>query len=367
MIAFDCTLTRPAFRFQAAFEAGAGITALFGPSGSGKTTAIRLIAGLERPDTGRIVVDGVTLLDTQAGIDLPPHRRGVGLVFQEDLLLPHLSVRHNLTYGRFFARRRETPIGFDPVVEMLGIGHLLERRPQTLSGGERQRVAIGRALLAAPRLLLMDEPLASLDRGRKLEILPFIERLRDAFAIPVIYVSHAIGEVTRLASQVVRIESGAVTAVGPPSSVLAAGEDSPVASRFGLFSVLSCRQSHHLAAHGVSVLSHPAGDVVVPALLPEDGGNVAVSVRATDVTLARSVPDGLSVRTILRGEIAGIEVGEGPFALARIALPGGDVLMASLTRLAVDDMRLQTGDPVHALVKTVALDERSLAGFRRQT
>jgi molybdate transport system ATP-binding protein len=365
MISFDCSLSRPGFRFQVAFEAHAGITALFGPSGSGKTTAIRLLAGLERPDRGRIVADGTVLLDTQARIDLPLHRRGIGLVFQEDLLLPHLSVRHNLTYGRVFSRRRDARIGFDPVVEMLGIGHLLDRRPQTLSGGERQRVAIGRALLAAPRLLLMDEPLASLDRPRKLEILPFIERLRDAFAIPVIYVSHAIGEVTRLASQVVRIEEGGVTAVGPPSTVLSAGAQGPVAGRFGLFSILSCRLARALPEHGVSVLSHPAGEVIVPALLAPGADEIAVSVRATDVTLARLPPDGISVRTILRGEIESIEAGPGPFALATIALPGGDRLAASLTRLAVDDLRLRTSEPIHALVKTVALDERGLRGFRR--
>ena len=192
MIRFACRLTRPGFALDAAFTAGPGVTALFGPSGSGKSTVIRLLAGLERPEEGRITLGDSVLLDTESRRAVPPHRRRIGLVFQDALLLPHLSVKANLTYGRWFTPRGERRIAFDPVVEVLGIGHLLDRRPTTLSGGERQRVAIGRALLASPRLLLMDEPLASLDQARRQEILPFIERLRDAFAIPVVYVSHAV-------------------------------------------------------------------------------------------------------------------------------------------------------------------------------
>jgi molybdate transport system ATP-binding protein len=220
MIRFDCRLVRPAFVFDAAFEAGPGITALFGPSGSGKTTAIRLLAGLERVERGAIALGDRPLLDTQAGINLPPYRRRIGLIFQDALLLPHLPVRANLNYGRWFTPPADRRIGFDPVVEVLGIGHLLGRRTDTLSGGERQRVSIGRALLASPQLLLMDEPLASLDNARKEEILPFIEQMRDVFAIPIIYVSHAVEEVRRLATQVVMLDEGRVVASGPPAAVL---------------------------------------------------------------------------------------------------------------------------------------------------
>ncbi|HEV7440781.1 MAG TPA: molybdenum ABC transporter ATP-binding protein, partial [Methylobacterium sp.] len=189
-----------AFSLDVAFTAGPGLTALFGRSGSGKTSVISLMAGLGRPDRGRIAVGDEVLLDTARGIDVPVHRRRIATVFQEARLLPHLSVRRNLGYGRFFARRRPGPaVEVAAVVEMLGIGHLLERRPAGLSGGERQRVAIGRALLAKPRLLLMDEPLAALDEARKAEILPYIERLRDEAGVPIVYVSHAVAEVARLA------------------------------------------------------------------------------------------------------------------------------------------------------------------------
>ncbi len=247
MIRFAARLHRPDFTLDATFATGDGVTALFGPSGSGKSTIIRLLAGLERPEEGRITLGDTVLLDTAQGLAVPPHRRRIGLVFQDALLFPHLSVKANLTYGRWFTPRGERRIGFDPVVEVLGIGHLLDRRPSTLSGGERQRVAIGRALLTSPRLLLMDEPLASLDQARKQEILPFIERLREAFALPVIYVSHAVEEVTRLASRVVRLDAGRVVAEGTPAEVFA-GREAAGTDRFALRSVIGARVKHQLPA-----------------------------------------------------------------------------------------------------------------------
>ena len=196
------------------FETAGGVTALFGPSGAGKTSIVNMIAGLIAPDRGRIALDDTVLFDSAARINLPPHRRRIGYVFQEGRLFPHLSVAQNLDYGRWIG-------GFDPdaaerarIVDLLDIGALLGRRPGRLSGGERQRVAVGRALLMRPRLLLLDEPHASLDRARKLEILPYLARLRDEAKVPMIYVSHQAGEILRLASQVVRIEDGRVEAVG---------------------------------------------------------------------------------------------------------------------------------------------------------
>lgn len=183
---------------------------LFGPSGSGKTTVLNVIAGLVRPDAGRVVIDERVLLDTAGKVFAPPHKRRIAYVFQEGRLFPHLSVRQNLVYGRWFTPRRERWGGFDEIVALLGIGALLERRPKTLSGGEQQRVAIGRALLASPRLLLMDEPLAALDDARKGETLPYIERLRDELAIPIVYVSHSLAEVERLTRHIVRLEGGRV-------------------------------------------------------------------------------------------------------------------------------------------------------------
>jgi molybdate transport system ATP-binding protein len=358
MIRFDCWLSRAGFRFEVAFEAGDGVTALFGPSGSGKSTAIGLLAGLKRCERGVIEVAGKTLLDTARGVFTPAHRRRVGLVFQDALLLPHLSVRGNLRYGLRFTPRAERRIGEAAVVEMLGIGHLLDRRPATLSGGERQRVAIGRALLASPRLLLMDEPLASLDAPRRREILPFVERLRDEFAIPIVYVSHAVEEVTRLARTVVRLENGRVLGVGPPGAVLGPSLDAP-ADRFAAVSLLAARPKRYLEAHAVTILDHPAGEIVAPVKLTGQAP-VRLAVRATDVTIARGGAEALSVRTALSGVIAAIERDAGPFVVVTIALTGGDVLKAFITRLAADALSLEPGLPVTALLKAVALDEEAL-------
>src|SRR3954467_3345664 len=206
-----------AFALDAAFASEGGLTALFGRSGSGKTSLVNIIAGLIRPERGRVVVNRETLTDTERGLFVPPKKRRVGYVFQEGRLFPHMTVRQNLLYGRWFAPRKIRESGrpgeIDHVIELLGIGGLLGRRPANLSGGEKQRVAIGRALLARPRLLVMDEPLAALDEARKAEILPYIERLRDTAGVPIVYVSHAIAEVARLATTLVVLSEGQVAAV----------------------------------------------------------------------------------------------------------------------------------------------------------
>jgi len=214
MLVVDVEKTLGEFALHAAFEAAGGATALFGPSGAGKTSLINMVAGLLRPDRGRIVLDGETLFDAAKRIDVPAWRRRIGCVFQEGRLFPHLSVRHNLDYGRWMGGHDADPAAFAHVVELLDIGALLNRRPGKLSGGERQRVAVGRALLMRPRLLLLDEPLASLDEARKADILPYLERLRDEAKVPMIYVSHDAAEVKRIASRVVRLDGGKVTAAG---------------------------------------------------------------------------------------------------------------------------------------------------------
>lgn len=203
-----------AFTLAARFQASAGVTALFGPSGAGKTTVVNMIAGLLKPDAGSITLDEMVLFDAAAKTAVPPHRRGIGYVFQEGRLFPHLSVRQNLDYGRRMSGRPRDPTEFERIATLLGIAHLLQRRPRMLSGGERQRVAIGRALLMQPRLLLLDEPLASLDAGHKGEILPYLLRLRDRAAIPMVYVSHIAAELRQIATTVVRLEEGRVQAIG---------------------------------------------------------------------------------------------------------------------------------------------------------
>ena len=214
MLSVDVEKRLGEFSIAARFETAGGATALFGPSGAGKTSVINMIAGLVRPDRGRIVLDDVVLFDSAAHIDVPAHRRRIGTVFQEGRLFPHLTVAQNLDYGRWMSRVPADPAERERIVSLLDIGALLARRPGRLSGGERQRVAFGRALLMKPRLLLLDEPLASLDRARKLEILPYLARLRDEAHVPMIYVSHQAGEILKLCSQVIRIEDGRVAAAG---------------------------------------------------------------------------------------------------------------------------------------------------------
>ncbi len=199
------------FRLDVQLDCTGPVTAIFGPSGAGKTTLLNILAGLARPASGRILVHGRVWFDAQKRIFLRPHERAIGYVFQEGRLFPHLSVRHNLTYGEMFANDRAPLASFDEVVDLLGLSALVARRPRNLSGGEQQRVAIGRALLARPRLLLMDEPLAALDAARRAEILPYLDRLRARFAIPTLYVSHSAEEVERLADEVASIEEGRIT------------------------------------------------------------------------------------------------------------------------------------------------------------
>lgn len=362
-IVFDCRLERGRFTLDAAFTAGAGITALYGPSGSGKSTVVRLIAGLERAQRGRVYLCGRPVLDTARGINVAPYRRRCGLVFQDAQLFPHLTVGKNLAYGRDLVPPNEHVADLATVVGVLGIGHLLDRAPATLSGGERQRVAIGRAILASPSVLLMDEPLSSLDVTRKLEILPFIERLRDEFAIPILYVTHAIEEVMRLAACVVRLESGRATAIGPPSEVLC-GTPAAGGDLNRVTSLLTAEVARHDKHFNVTVLRHPAGEVVVPgiAALPV-GGRALLAIPAPSVSIATSAPGDVSIRTALRGRVGQIECDvNGPYALVTIVLDGGDRLRALITRMALEALALCPGRPVHALVKAVTIDGRWIAG-----
>jgi molybdate transport system ATP-binding protein len=213
------------FAIVAKFEAADGVTALFGPSGAGKTTIVNMVAGLVTPDRGRISCNGTVLFDSGAGVNLPPHRRGIGYVFQDGRLFPHITVRQNLDYGRRMHRLPRDEAAEARIVDLLDIARLLDRRPGKLSGGERQRVAIGRALLMRPALLLLDEPLASLDAARKREIFPYLLRLRDETAVPMVYVSHHPAEVKRIATTIVRIDNGRVTGVGGAELLQAVDED----------------------------------------------------------------------------------------------------------------------------------------------
>jgi molybdate transport system ATP-binding protein len=344
-----------AFALDARFTGDRGVTALFGRSGSGKTSLVNVIAGLVRPEEGRVTVDGRVLVDTAAGVFVPRHRRRIGYVFQEARLFPHLSVRGNLLYGRWFTPRAERRGSLDRVVEMLGIGHLLQRQPADLSGGERQRVAIGRALLASPRMLLMDEPLASLDAPRKAEILPCVERLRDEAGIPIVYVSHAIDEVARLAGTVVLLADGRVLAAGPVGEVLARVDLAPLEGMDEAGSVLDAEVAGEDAAFGLSVFRSAAGDLTVPATGLAPGRRVRVRIRARDVMLATARPEGVSALNVLQGRVTKIGAPHG--AAVDVVLDcNGAPLVARITRRSVEALRLSPGVPVYAVVKSVAFD-----------
>jgi len=359
MIDVDVARRVGQFSLNVAFKNSAGITALFGRSGAGKSMTIGLIAGLARPDQGRIVLDGRVLVDTEMHLFVPAHERRIGVVFQDSHLFPHLGVKQNLLFGRWFAPRHERTLSFDAVVATLGIGHLLDRAPAQLSGGERQRVAIGRALLSCPHLLLFDEPFAALDMPRRLEILPLIETLRDEFKIPIVYVSHAVEEVVRLAAWVIVLDKGRVTGQGDPAEVLpsAASED----PRFGGASVLTMRVGKRDAAYGLTELLHPSGTIWIAGPAGAESACVRIVVKATDVTLSAAPPRGLSVQSVLAGKLARVEAA-GPLAIVDIALAGEGRLSAMATRRAIDELGLRPGDPVFALIKTAALDERWVGG-----
>ncbi|CAA0097256.1 Vitamin B12 import ATP-binding protein BtuD [Starkeya nomas] len=360
MIEIDIRLARPGgFALESAFTApGAGVTALFGRSGAGKTTIIQAVAGVVRPDAGRIAVGGEVFFDAARGIDLPIEARRTGYVFQDARLFPHLLVESNLRYGERRSRAAERPIRFEAVVELLGIGHLLKRRPHTLSGGERQRVAIGRALLAQPRLLLMDEPLAALDEARKAEILPYLERLRDEMGLPILYVSHSIDEVLRLSDMVVALRDGRQVAAGPVAEVMSQPEILPVVGRFDVGTLLECVVSRHDADYALSSLAFAGGELRVPQVDLPVGARVRARVRARDVAIALARPQDVSVSNLLAATVEEVRLQEGPYADVALAVGPGR-LASMVTRESVERLGLRPGMPVWAMIKTVAVDSRS--------
>ncbi|MCO6049816.1 molybdenum ABC transporter ATP-binding protein [Mesorhizobium sp. RP14(2022)] len=350
------------FTLDATFASAGRLTALFGPSGSGKTMLINLISGLMRPDRGRIAIDNTVLVDTDARIAVPIYKRRIGYVFQDARLFPHLSVRQNLRFGRFFAPRTDRWADEAAIIDLLGIGHLLDRRPGMLSGGEKSRVAIGRALLASPRLLLMDEPLAALDDARKREILPFIERLRDELKVPIVYVSHSAQEVARLATDVVMMRDGRVLATGPAEAVLprldTLAEESGESS-----SLITLTVAEPMPEWGLTRLRSSGGEWRLARVQAAAGTKLRVRIRARDVMLSRLRPEQSSALNVLEGAVTAIApLGE---AEALVTLDcGGDAITARVTRLSADALELSPGTPVFAVVKSVSFDPASTAAIR---
>lgn len=341
------------FALDVAFEAGPGVTALFGRSGSGKSTIVKAIAGLVHPDSGRIRIGDTILFDAPSKVAVAAERRSTGVVFQDGRLFPHLTVRENLLYG-FNRATGAKPIDLATVTDVLGIETLLARKPATLSGGERQRVAVGRALLAQPQLLLMDEPLAALDAARKEEVLPYLEDINERFAIPIIYVTHDADEVLRLASDVVLLADGRVAAAGALGDLTQRLDLPPEAEALGSGTILRGTVERHDDTHGLTLVTTPAGTFKLPRQTRDVGARIAIRVAARDVALALARPPMISVQNMFDAVVERIAP-KGPHVV-RIALKTGDAyLLAEITAEAASRLELAPGRSAVALVKSVAL------------
>jgi len=359
MIDVDVTQRLGDFRLDVAFQADAPIVGLFGRSGSGKTSLVNALAGITRPLRGRIVVNGETLFDSERGIDLPPERRRLGYVFQDDLLFPHLHVEANLLYGYHRAPSSSRVIEPGHIIELLGLRRLLQRLPDALSGGEKQRIAIGRALLAQPRLLLMDEPLASLDLPRRDEVLRYIELLRDDLAIPIVYVSHSIVEITRLSDTVVLLSEGKAIAVGEVDEVMGRHDLRPQTGRYEAGAVIDTVVGDHDLEYGLTTLRFDGGELIVPNVEALVGERVRVRIRARDVSLSLARPAGLSIVNVLPATLVAIDDDGGPIVEVEVRI-GDTALQARITRRSCVQLGLEEGQRVHALIKAVSLDRRSV-------
>ncbi len=356
-LALDVKLERGSFAL-AVHETIAleGITALFGPSGSGKTTLLRIVSGLETDAVGDVTFDGERW--QASGVRVPPHKRRVGFVFQDGRLFPHLTVAKNLTFGiGRRAERERAVIRFDDVVAALDLDPLLSRRPASLSGGEQQRVAIGRALLANPRLLLMDEPMSSLDVRRKAEILPYIERLPEAFGLPILYVTHSVDEVARLASSVVLLRSGRVVGRGPVAEILERIDLWPVTGRLDAGTLIEAVVDE--AKDGMASLALGEQRLRVPLAGATVGTKIRLRIHARDVAIATERPRAISIRNVLEAEILAIDF-HGPVYVELLLDVDGRHLRSRITREAFDELGLDVGRRVYALVKSVAFEDRGL-------
>jgi molybdate transport system ATP-binding protein len=326
------------------------VTAILGPSGAGKTTLLNLVAGLRRPDAGHVELDGHVLFCAEHGIDRPPERRRLGFVFQDDLLFPHLSVAANLRYG--YDRLRPAERRFEPgqIIDLLEMGSLLNRRPQHLSGGERQRVALGRALLSSPRMLLMDEPLASLDQGLKSRIIPYLRHVRSDLGIPILYVSHSVAEILELTRQVLVLSDGAVLAQGDFFDVARDSRVLPLLDEHGFENVLLVE----IIAGGDGACTARCGEQTlrIPPCHRPPGTRLFVGVRADDIILARRRPEGLSVRNALCGTVTEVS-SAGPTRLVTVDV--GQPLVAKVTPEAVEELELTAGEQAWCLMKTHSL------------
>jgi molybdate transport system ATP-binding protein len=357
-MSLDVTLRHRFGAFCLDVEFGASdarVTALFGPSGAGKSSIVNAVAGLLRPSEGRIVVGGRVLLDTAAGVFVPPRARRIGYVFQDARLFPHMDVERNLLFGWQRNGRRASAGEIAHVIALLGLDPLRTRLPLTLSGGEKGRVALGRALLSSPELLLLDEPLAALDAARRNEILPYLERLHDETRVPMIYVSHALDEVTRLADDIVVLKEGRVSAHGSVFDLATALDARASLGAPPLGAVLAVRLIAHREADGLSVLAFDGGMLTVSRIGREVGATLRARVRAEDIMIALEEPRAVSANNVLSAKILGIADGEGPSADVQLGC-GNVKLVARITRASVRRLKLEPGLAAFAVLKSVTVD-----------
>ncbi|PQJ63761.1 molybdenum ABC transporter ATP-binding protein [Vibrio chagasii] len=339
-----------------------GITAIFGRSGAGKTSLINAISGLKQPDKGLISVSGTTLFDSEQGINLPTHKRNVGYVFQESRLFPHMKVSANLKYGI----KGTDKVHFDQIVSLLSLDSLLDRYPARLSGGEKQRVAIGRALLSKPSILLMDEPLASLDLPRKREVMPFLENLSETVQIPIIYVTHSLNEILRLANHLVIIDQGKVVSSGVTEQVWASRAMQPWQSFSEQSSLFEGKLVEHHDDYSLSRLTlGKSTSLWVQKVSSDIGAAVRLQVRANDVSITLEQPQGTSIRNILPVTIRSVEThqqGTNKQSVAvELELESGCYLWATITLWALDELNLKVGQNVFAQIKGVSVAQRDIA------
>lgn len=367
----DIGLRRGDFSLEACFQAPTGgVTILFGPSGAGKSSLIDAVAGLIRPTSGRILLDGEALFEARRRIVVPPHRRRIGYVFQDHRLFPHFSVRGNLLYGVRFGAAREKSGALDEIVDLLGLDGLLARQPGSLSGGERQRVAIGRALLSRPRLLLLDEPMGALDHARKAELMPYFERLRDRLSIPILHVTHDLTELVRLGARLVLVDHGRVVAAGGVADLLARLDLPQLGPYDQMGALVDTVVESHDRATGLTRLRFAGGHLIVPQLDLDAGRSVRLMIKARDVALATTRPSDISMLNILSGRVVERGAEDGSMVTVRLDVGQPDTrkpdtslaLLARITRFSADQLNIVPGRSVFALIKAATIAATNLPG-----
>lgn len=352
MIELNVSLKRGNFSLATNLNLEAKVTGLFGPSGSGKSTLLSILAGLVKPDRGRIVVDGECLFDSAAGINIPMHQRRVGLVFQESRLFPHLTIEHNLTYGLHLITKKHQKFSLNQIVELLEIKPLLKQRPHQLSGGEKQRVTLGRALLSSPRLLLCDEPLAALDTRLKNQILPFLKRVNEEINVPMVYVSHSINEVLQLTQNIAMIEAGEILASGNFYELISHPEVLALAHHLGFDNVIHAEVLEHNNEFGYTLVALNGNRLFVPLLNMGIGAEIAISVPASNIALSIKKLDGLTIQNQLAGLVTAIrEVDH----RVLVTVDVGFMVVAEITLRALHDLDITLNKPVYCLIKAQAM------------